>query len=550
MWLVEHGPKHDDEINLLAAGGNYGWDPVPDDGAWAFYDYGDEAGVPMTDLAKFPSARQASWSSGFPTLATSGAVFLEGPQWAEWEGRLAVATLKTKSLRVFEFTEDGDFASQIVVPELDGSQGRLRTPVLGPDGALYIATSNRPGSDRILRVTANRAATGAPLITGTPRVGEELTADTMRIADEDGLEGAVFRYQWIRLDGAIETNIGTDSSSYTLVAEDAGKRIKVRVAFRDDANNAEDLASYATVAVAPTVPGAPKNLIVSARGTGSLDVSWQAPDSDGGSAVTGYQVQWKEAADSWTAAESVSEEAVTVTVHTIAGLRGGVEHTVRVTAVNDAGTGPASETVSETVSETPAATPWSAILTVGTAEDFAGYSSFARGEENNTLGGLSSDTITVEGAGRTVRIRVLAVLNRELLLTLQPNMAASFVLSVGTNRYSSSDATTREGLMSVFGYYWDPGALAWAEEDTVAVGLTGSDADADNAAPAGLPTSNGTPQVEQVLTADISAISDPDGLTSVTFEYQWIAGGKDLEGATGPATSSRPASRDRPSRCG
>ena len=96
IWLVEHGPKHDDEINLLAPGGNYGWDPIPDDDTLVFYDYSDEASVPMTDLAKFPSARQARWSSGFPTLATSGAVFLDGPQWGEWEGRLAVATLKTE----------------------------------------------------------------------------------------------------------------------------------------------------------------------------------------------------------------------------------------------------------------------------------------------------------------------------------------------------------------------------------------------------------------------------------------------------------------------
>ncbi len=31
MWSVEHGPYKDDEINLLSAGGNYGWDPGPDD---------------------------------------------------------------------------------------------------------------------------------------------------------------------------------------------------------------------------------------------------------------------------------------------------------------------------------------------------------------------------------------------------------------------------------------------------------------------------------------------------------------------------------------
>ena len=251
MWLVEHGPKHDDEINLLAPGGNYGWDPIPDDGTLVFYDYSDEAGVPMTDLAKFPSARQARWSSGFPTLATSGAVFLDGPQWGEWEGRLAVATLKTKSLRVFEFTEQGDFAGQIVVPELDGSQGRLRTPVLGPDGALYVATSNRPGVDRILRVSANRAATGAPVINGTVEVGESLTADVSRIADPDGLDDDSFRFQWVRSRfGSNSSDIdGATASTYTLVTADFGKTISVRVSFHDDGGSLEALTSQRTVKV-------------------------------------------------------------------------------------------------------------------------------------------------------------------------------------------------------------------------------------------------------------------------------------------------------------
>ena len=251
MWLVEHGPKHDDEINLLAPGGNYGWDPIPDDGTLVFYDYSDEAGVPMTDLAKFPSARQARWSSGFPTLATSGAVFLDGPQWGEWEGRLAVATLKTKSLRVFEFTEQGDFAGQIVAPELDGSQGRLRTPVLGPDGALYIATSNRPGSDRILRVSANRAATGAPVISGTVEVGESLTAVVSGIADPDGLDDDAFRFQWVRSHfGSNSSDIeGATASTYTLVTADFGKTISVRVSFYDDRGSLEALTSQRTVKV-------------------------------------------------------------------------------------------------------------------------------------------------------------------------------------------------------------------------------------------------------------------------------------------------------------
>ncbi len=529
MWLVEHGPKHDDEINLLAPGGNYGWDPIPDDGTLTFYDYSDEAGVPMTDLAKFPSARQARWSSGFPTLATSGAVFLDGPQWGEWDGRLAVATLKTKSLRVFEFTEQGDFASQIVVPELDGSQGRLRTPVLGPDGALYIATSNRPGVDRILRVTANHAATGAPVISGTSRVGETLTADASSVADADGLTNVAFRYQWLRLDGASETNIGTGSSSYTLVAKDSGKTIKVRVTFTDEAGNEEDLTSDSTEAVEPTAPGAPKSLKVSVRGTGTLDVSWEAPDSDGGSAVTGYRVQWKEAADSWTASEDVSEEAATGTVHTIAGLRDGVEHTVRVIAVNDAGPGPASGAVSGTPG-----TLWSATLTVGTAKDFSGYSSFAQGEENNTLGALSSDTIALDDASYTVK--ALGVQNGKLILSVTPRLTADFVLVVGTAEFASTDASTLEGdSISIIQFQWNDRGLDLPEGEEVAVRVTEP---AENTPATGQPTISGTAQVGETLTALTNGITDEDGLDDVSYSYQWIRSDNGADADIGGQTAS------------
>ena len=87
--------------------------------------------------------------------------------------------------------------------------------------------------------------------------------------------------------------------------------IKVRVTFTDDAGNEETLTSVATVAVAPTVPGAPGILSVSVNDTGKLDVSWDAPDSNGGSAVTGYKVQWKESSDSWDTPAEVSETTVT-----------------------------------------------------------------------------------------------------------------------------------------------------------------------------------------------------------------------------------------------
>ena len=96
----------------------------------------------------------------------------------------------------------------------------------------------------------NTPATGAPIITGAVHVGETLTAGITGMADDDGLDNAAFAYQWLA-DGA-EIDGATDIT-YTLVAADAGKAIKVRVSFTDDGDNEETLTSAATGAVAAAV---------------------------------------------------------------------------------------------------------------------------------------------------------------------------------------------------------------------------------------------------------------------------------------------------------
>ena len=70
-------------------------------------------------------------------------------------------------------------------------------------------------------------------------------------------------------------------------------------------------------------------------------------------------------------------------------------------------------------------------------------------------------------------------------------------------------------------------------EETLTSEATETVAAKPNNAPTGLPGISGTPQVDRTLTADTSAIDDEDGLTNATFEYQWIAGGSDISGATG-----------------
>ena len=112
--------------------------------------------------------------------------------------------------------------------------------------------------------SANNAATGAPAITGTPQVGQTLTASTSGITDQDGLSNAAFSYQWIA--GGSDIG-GATGSTYTLTASEQGQTIQVRVTFTDDADNEETLTSIATAAVA----AAPASLTASLPDNGSID---------------------------------------------------------------------------------------------------------------------------------------------------------------------------------------------------------------------------------------------------------------------------------------
>ena len=102
--------------------------------------------------------------------------------------------------------------------------------------------------------TANTAATGTPGISGTAQVGQTLTAGIGDIADAEDLPSTVFptgyTFQWVRVDSSNnETDVGTESITYSPASSDVGNRIKVKVSFTDGAGNAETVTSDATAAV-------------------------------------------------------------------------------------------------------------------------------------------------------------------------------------------------------------------------------------------------------------------------------------------------------------
>ena len=142
VYAVEHGPDTDDEINFIVPGANYGWPLLR------------QTGGPARGM------KDPIWSSGGVTFATSGAAFVSGDQWGTWSGSLFVVALKDTSLRRFTVTPTVATQQDLL---LKAKYGRLRGAVQGPDGALYITTSNRDGrgtpvsgDDRIVRITPLR----------------------------------------------------------------------------------------------------------------------------------------------------------------------------------------------------------------------------------------------------------------------------------------------------------------------------------------------------------------------------------------------------------
>ena len=98
-----------------------------------------------------------------------------------------------------------------------------------------------------LSLPANNPATGKPAITGGALIGQTLTATTGTVADTDGLP-TMFNYQWKRVDSdgtSNPTNIGTDSTTYTLTDTEVGKRVLVEVSFTDDLSGVESRTSDA-----------------------------------------------------------------------------------------------------------------------------------------------------------------------------------------------------------------------------------------------------------------------------------------------------------------
>ncbi|MFP4442965.1 MAG: PQQ-dependent sugar dehydrogenase [Spirochaetia bacterium] len=148
LFITEHGPQDNDEAAIVEAGQNHGWPQVH-----GFCD-NDVSGEREFCRDNKITEPLAAWT---PTIAPAGADFYTGDLIPEWRGDFLFVTLKGSALLRLQLKAENQIEAVQVISE--DVYGRLRDVLVGPDGTIYIATSNRDGrgnpaseDDRILAV--------------------------------------------------------------------------------------------------------------------------------------------------------------------------------------------------------------------------------------------------------------------------------------------------------------------------------------------------------------------------------------------------------------
>ena len=148
-----------------------------------------------------------------------------------------------------------------------------------------------------------------------------------------------------------QTVTGTSAAIGSLAA-DTSYEVQVR------ATNAEGDGDWSVAGTgrttATSAPGAPTGLTATASGATQIDLSWSAPASTGGSAITGYKIEVSPNGTSgWT--DQVANTNSTATTYAHTGLASGDTRHYRVSAINTNGAGTASNVDSATTVQVPAA---------------------------------------------------------------------------------------------------------------------------------------------------------------------------------------------------
>ncbi|MGR3378675.1 calcium-binding protein [Salipiger abyssi] len=362
-----------------------------------------------------------------------------------------------------------------------GARITLRVSYTDGQGTAESVTS--PATSAVRNV--NDSPTGGVTVDGTAAEGETLSANTTTLADGDGL--GVLSYQWLR-DGAGIS--GATGASYTLVADDIGSQISVRIRYTDGHGTAEGLTSASTATVTNTndAPGGEVVITGDVEQGATLTADTSTLSDDDGVGPLSYQ--WLRDGTAIQGATAVSYHVGVADIGAEISVRirytdgGDTEETVTSDVTDPVISGNDLPTGSPVISGTAAQGQTLGVNTSSIADaDGLGGFSYQWLRDGSAIQGATGATYTLVTAdiGATIRVRV------------------SYTDGIGTAESLTSASTA-----------------------TVAN---------SNDAPTGRPAVTGTATQGQTLTADTSAIADEDGLGS--FSYQWLRDGAAISGATG-----------------
>ena len=385
--------------------------------------------------------------------------------------------------------------------------------------------------------TTNTAATGTPSISGAAQVGQTLTAGIGDIADAEDLPSTVFpagyTFQWMQVDSSNnETEVGTDSSTYSPASSDVGSTIKVEVSFTDGGGNAETVTGDETAAV------------VAAAGPCPADSDWCATmtvgiEAQGPYTVIGFASYYGALSDTTidyggktftVSAMAMGDGPINDTMDILLGAflprgsvfnLGGTEFTTDEGSEHDVNAGvytwylpsdlpsdlPWIDGQKVTVSANLAPAPESA-----TVDGTSLVLTHAEDLDTGSTPAASAYVVKVNG-GTGASPSSVSVSTRTVTLTLADAVTAADTMTV------DYDAPASSPLQDVSGLDAPDFTNFPVTNNTVAT----------NTAATGQPGISGTAAVGQMLTATTSGITDTDGKTKAedgdtgyAYTYQWI----------------------------
>ena len=213
------------------------------------------------------------------------------------------------------------------------------------------------GSTYLFRVRANNlggtsawSAASAPVVLaglpGAPTnvvgvAGSSQVALTWTAPANDGGSPITgYGIEWSSNGGGAWTRVTSNTGNANTALTVTGLTPGTAYIFRVRANNAVGIGAWSanSAAVTPyTVPGAPTN-VVGAAGSSRVSLTWTAPASNGGRAISGYGIEWSSnGGGTWTRVTSNTGSADTA--FTVTGLTPGTAYIFRVRANNVAGSG-------------------------------------------------------------------------------------------------------------------------------------------------------------------------------------------------------------------